>query len=126
MQGYRNFAEAVEAIIKQHPQYHTEAYFYMHRAMERASSHFSSNGQRRHLSAEELYLACCTQALEEYGPLAIKVLENWGIHSAQDMGQIVYKLIEVGIFSSQPEDRLEDFYPLPPLCELLEQPYLCD
>ncbi|MBR1953423.1 MAG: hypothetical protein IKA32_12640, partial [Lentisphaeria bacterium] len=41
--------------------------------------------------------------------LAPEVLENWGISTASDVGNLVYNLISVSILSASPGDRRSDF-----------------
>jgi uncharacterized repeat protein (TIGR04138 family) len=47
--------------------------------------------------------------LEQFGLLAPAVLEYWGITSTEDLGRIVFMLIDVGLLARQDNDRLEDF-----------------
>ncbi|MGE0442568.1 MAG: Minf_1886 family protein [Gemmatimonadales bacterium] len=65
---------------------------------------------RRHVSGSELAWACRDWALEQYGLLARQVLEFWGIRRTDDLGRIVFALVEVGLLMTQPTDRLEDFH----------------
>ena len=37
------------------------------------------------------------------------LLANWGITCTKDVGEIVFHLIEEGIFSKSEDDRIEDF-----------------
>jgi len=41
--------------------------------------------------------------------LALTVLDHWGITSTQDLGRIVFMLIDVGLLARQESDRIEDF-----------------
>ena len=41
--------------------------------------------------------------------MASTVLDYWGITSTEDLGRIVFLLIEVGLLARQPSDKLEDF-----------------
>ncbi len=64
---------------------------------------------RRHVSGAELARACRDHALEQYGLVARQVLTHWGIRRTEDIGKIVFALVEVGLLSTQPTDRLQDF-----------------
>lgn len=66
-------------------------------------------GEMRHVSALELLENCKRFAGEEYGFLARNVLESWQIRCADDIGNIVYYLIEKGKLSASPGDAREDF-----------------
>ena len=64
---------------------------------------------RRHVTAAELAWACRDFALEQYGLLAPVVLAHWGITRTEDLGRIVYTLVEVGLLVTQPGDHESDF-----------------
>ena len=64
---------------------------------------------RRHVTGAELTLACRDYALEQYGLLARQVLDFWGIRRTEDVGRIVFTLVEIGLLVTQPTDREEDF-----------------
>ena len=64
---------------------------------------------RRHVSGQELAWACRDLALERFGPMARTVLDCWGVRSSSDFGHIVYALVGIGLLSTQPGDRVEDF-----------------
>jgi uncharacterized repeat protein (TIGR04138 family) len=64
---------------------------------------------RRHVTAVELAWACRDFALQQYGLLAPVVLAHWGITRTEDLGRIVYTLVEVGLLVTQPGDHESDF-----------------
>lgn len=64
---------------------------------------------RRHVSGAELARACREHALEQYGLMAQRVLETWGIRRTEDLGRIVFTLVGVGLLVTQPGDSEEDF-----------------
>jgi uncharacterized repeat protein (TIGR04138 family) len=71
--------------------------------------HLARCGERRHVNGRELSLGLLTFAHKQFGPLACRVLNRWGINATDDFGRIVYNLIEVRVMNKQAEDRLEDF-----------------
>lgn len=119
----QSFERAVEILTERYPQYTEEAYEFMRAGLDAASDRFCKDDKSPHLSARELYLGACAYALEEYGPMAAKVLEFWGIKSSGDFGNIVYNLIEVGVFGKQKGDSREQFDELPELRLILDAPY---
>ncbi len=119
----QSFEKAVEILVERYPQYAEEAYEFMRAGLDAAADKFCKEDKSPHLSAKELYLGACAYALEEYGPLAAKVLDFWGLRSAADFGHVVYNLIEVGVFGKQKGDSLEQFYDLPDLQQILNAPY---
>ena len=48
-------------------------------------------------------------ALKEYGPVAKRVLSEWGINECIDFGHIVFNLVNEGLLGKTDEDSIEDF-----------------
>lgn len=119
----QSFEDAVDAIVRLHPEYAPDAYVFMRSALDSASRRFGKTDANPHLSAEELYLGFCAAALEEYGPLAKAVTEHWNITSSADVGAVVYNLIEAGIFGRQEGDTQEQFDNLRPIQDILDEPF---
>ena len=101
------FAEEVLARIrKREKRYHERGFLFVLAAIEFLQERLP---QRRHVSGSELAWACRDLALQHYGLTARSVLAHWGITATRDIGQIVFALVDVGLLSTQPGDRLEDF-----------------
>jgi uncharacterized repeat protein (TIGR04138 family) len=47
--------------------------------------------------------------LQEFGPLARTVLEYWGIFTTEDIGKIVFILVEEKLLFKNEEDDIQDF-----------------
>ncbi len=119
-----SFEDAVNAIMRKHDEYAPDAYDFLRQALDTAVHQYKKDEKNRHLTAEELYMGVCCLALEEYGPLARSVLQYWGINDGRDVGQIVFYLIEAGVFGKQEDDSIEQFYRLPKLSGMLDAPYV--
>ena len=65
--------------------------------------------RRRHVSGQELAEGAADFAEEQFGPLAYSVLREWGVKTTRDIGDIVFNLIDAGIFSKTREDSIRDF-----------------
>lgn len=117
------FESAVEKILQQHKEYAGEIYLFVRDALDSTRAQLGKTDENPHLSARELYLGVCRYALDEFGPLAQNVLEFWGIRTPDDVGAVVYYLIEVGVFGRGPEDSREQFHELPPLQHVLDRPF---
>lgn len=63
----------------------------------------------RHVSGQDLCEAIRRYALDQYGMLALQVLNHWGVRKTGDFGNIVFNLIEIGKMRKTEEDCLEDF-----------------
>lgn len=98
--------EAFQRITERDGRYHERGYLFVLAALEYAQNHLPA---RRHLSGGELAWACRDFALDQFGLLAPTVLAHWGIEATEDLGRIVFMLIEVGLLASQPSDKIEDF-----------------
>lgn len=107
---------------KEDPRYKLEAYQfvrdalqYAHDTLQLATSSESEeeDGKRpggdRHLTGQQLCEAIRLFAIDQYGLLAKTVLNNWGVHTTNDFGEIVYNLIKIGLMRRSRNDRREDF-----------------
>lgn len=65
--------------------------------------------QERHVSGRELLDGIRKFALRCFGPLARIVLNRWGIRRTEDLGDIVFKLVEVKLLLDRPSDSRDDF-----------------
>ena len=64
---------------------------------------------RRHITGGELLDGVRLLAFERYGPMSRSVLNHWGLLSGEDVGRIVFLLIDRGVMSRTESDSLEDF-----------------
>jgi len=48
-------------------------------------------------------------ALQEFGPMAKTVLEEWGVHECRDFGHIVFNMVEIGLLAKTEKDSRDDF-----------------
>ena len=106
MSDFATLEVAFQRIGRQDGRYHERGYLFVLAALEYAQGKLPA---RRHLSGGELAWACRDFAREQFGLLAPTVLGHWGIVSTEDLGRIVFTLIDVGLLASQPTDKLEDF-----------------
>ena len=106
MSEFATLEQAFEQIRERDGRYQERGYLFVLAALEFAQGRLPA---RRHLSGGELAWACRDFALEQFGLLAQAVLEYWGVTNTQDLGRIVFMLIDVGLLARQENDRLEDF-----------------
>ena len=74
---------------------------------------------RRHLSGQELIEGAIRCARESFGVMAPTVFREWGVESGEDVGRIVFQLLDAGVLSARPEDSMEDFRGAPDLLDRL-------
>ena len=91
---------------ERNPRYSEGAYLFLLSAL-----HYTLDGlgERRHITGRELAEGCRDLAIEQFGPMARTVLEHWGIHSTNDMGKVVFALVECGMLVKQDTDSPDDF-----------------
>lgn len=113
-----DLAEVVRGkILAEDARFAFEAYFFVSAALqygqERAIKQDAEAGlpasKQRHLSGQELCEAVRLFAWKRYGYLAKQVLNNWGIRTTGDIGDIVFNLIKWKQLKKSREDRRADF-----------------
>jgi uncharacterized repeat protein (TIGR04138 family) len=82
------------------------AYLFVLAALEFCQSRLD---ERRHITGRELAEACRDLALDRYGVLARLVLEQWGVKSTADIGDVVFTMVELDLLMSQASDTREEF-----------------
>ncbi|HEX4708322.1 MAG TPA: Minf_1886 family protein [Candidatus Udaeobacter sp.] len=105
------FAEALDSIVSRDPRYQRDGYVFLRDALD-----FTTKQQKkvkgvsvRHVTGPELLGGVRRYALKEFGPMVMTVFDNWGIHSCEDIGNMVFNLIGAGVFGKTEEDSIEDF-----------------
>ena len=100
--------------------YHERAYLFLLGTIEFLQSRLEV---KRHVTAVELAWACRDFALDQYGLLAPGVLAHWGITRTEDLGRIVFTLVEMGLLVTQPGDHESDFQGIYQFTEAFGDPY---
>jgi len=62
-----------------------------------------------HVTGQTLSKGLAKLAVEKWGRLAKLILNQWGIKSTRDFGEIVYLLIDHKWMSAQSTDSIDDF-----------------
>ena len=105
-----NFGDAVRRSIQSDPRYQPAAYELVRDALHIASKKFrDENDDDQHVTGQELLAGFRDHVISEYGPLSLMILDLWGLHRGEDVGNIVYNLITVGYFGKNEGDSIEDF-----------------
>lgn len=86
--------------------FHEHAFLFVLASLEYLQSTLT---ERRHVDGRELAMAVRDLALDRFGVMSRLVLEHWGVRSTQDLGDIVFALVEAGLLMSQPGDSRQDF-----------------
>ena len=120
MSQLETVADVFERIREKDGRYHDQAYLFVLAALEYCQERRPVRG---HINGTELAWACRDFARDRFGLTAHTVLTHWGVHATADLGRIVYVLIDVGLLSSQPTDRVEDFDQVYDLASAFEGDY---
>jgi uncharacterized repeat protein (TIGR04138 family) len=120
------FEQSVQRILMRDRRFDPQAYFFVKEALDFTLQRISggNEGQARHVSGQELLEGFRDSALEQFGPMASTLMEEWGVHRCQDVGDMVFLLIEEQVFGKQESDRREDFCGDFDLIKSLAAPFL--
>lgn len=111
-----DFDNALEPLLARDPRYARAAYHFVREGLDHTQAVLKQRGITfpraeidNHITATELLDGLRELALQQFGPMALCVLEDWGIRSCEDFGEIVFNLVEQRILSKTEHDRREDF-----------------
>ena len=106
-----SFEESLVKIQAKDPRYHREAYLFVRDGLDYTQKMIVKDARRRvrHVTGQELIAGIRDFALQQFGPMAKAVLEDWGIHRCEDFGEIVFNMIEVGWLAKTSKDSRADF-----------------
>lgn len=102
----QEFEIIVESIHERDKRYPCDAYAFVMEALSYTQKKFKAS---RHVSTEEILTGMRELLLNQYGPMALTVLEHWGITQTGDFGNIVFNLIEQKILSKTEDDNIDTF-----------------
>lgn len=105
------FQEAVETVCQDDRRYQPEAYAFLRDSLEGTIKRRKKSKKEPgpHVGAVELLDGFRIHALAEFGPMALMVLNYWGVMCTADVGQMVFNLVQAGIFGKTDEDTTESF-----------------
>ncbi len=105
------FDEAIELVRKKDERFQIDAYHFLREVLDHTVKSLREDEliEHRHVSGPELLHGLIEYAHSEYGSMASVVLDSWGIRESEDIGSMVFNLIEVGAFGKSDEDSPADF-----------------
>ena len=98
--------DGIRKLVDKDPRYTGQAYFFIFEALEYTLGRMNP---RRHVSGKELLEGIREFALESYGFLSRTVFYEWGITTTEDLGQIVFNLVNANLLMKNETDTLSDF-----------------
>jgi len=108
----RDFNEVIRAIQKDDTRYERRAYYFLRQALDYSLKELHESGdldKTNHLSGQQLLEGIRRFAIDQYGPMARTVLENWGVKNCRDFGNIVFNLVQCQVLGKTDQDSPEDF-----------------
>ena len=107
-----NFDEELEKILTKDPRYTREAYLFVREALDHTQKMIgkpSKDDVPRHVTGQQLLEGVRDYALQQFGPMALTVLNEWGLQRCEDFGEIVFNMVENSLLAKTEQDSREDF-----------------
>ncbi|MBX3472219.1 MAG: hypothetical protein KF878_35655 [Planctomycetes bacterium] len=102
----RSMIDELRKLVRERRRYPLEAYLFLYQALDMAQRLV---GEKRHVSGPELLEGVRKLAVEQFGPLALMVFQHWGIRRTQDVGEMVFNLVDRELMGKTDQDKREDF-----------------
>ncbi len=109
-----DFDGELNKIVEKDKRYERDAYVFLrqgldfcHRSLLKARK--AQGSVENHVTVAELLDGLRQYALQEYGPMAMTVLNSWGVQSCEHFGDIVFNMVEYRLLSITEHDTPEDF-----------------
>ena len=120
-----DFAEAVAVLTDADPRYHADAYSFLRDGLDLAVKVRKRQlGESGHVTGQQVCEGLRQLATKCFGPMVPVVFEYWGIRKTDDFGEMVWNLIELGVFGRTENDSREDFRNVYSFHEAFVEPYL--
>ncbi|MBX3418110.1 MAG: hypothetical protein KF851_10945 [Pirellulaceae bacterium] len=116
---------ALVQLLRSDTKYSLEAYLFVREGLAYAADHIALENvaeptsmvataqavrsKQKHVSGQELCEGIRQYALNQFGFMAKIVLNSWGLQSTSDIGEVVYKMIEIGLLKKSSRDRRSHF-----------------
>ena len=97
---------ALRTILANDPRYPLEAYIFVRESLDHTIALRSEPG---HVRGQELLEGLRHLAIQQFGPLALSVFKSWGVRRTEDIGEIVFNMVDIGILGKTEEDSRADF-----------------
>jgi len=101
-----NTEDLLQTILTRDPRYAAEAYAFVRAGLDYTVRRLE---KPRHVSGRELLDGIREFALAEFGPMTRTVLNGWGIRRTEDVGEIVFNMVETGLLGKTDKDSRADF-----------------
>ena len=98
-------------ILAKDSRYARDAYAFVRESLDFTQKTIGkeNRGQVRHITGQELLDGIRQFALNQFGPMAVTVLEEWGVRNSRDFGEIVFNMVEIDLLAKTEKDNRDDF-----------------
>ncbi len=106
-----NFEAVLDKIVRDDPRFHRDGYFFLREALDHTQKMVGKvkKDEIRHVSGKELLDGIRDYGLEQFGPMTLTVLEEWGIRSCEDFGEMVFNMVGNNLLAKTEKDTRDDF-----------------
>src|SRR5471032_3674877 len=106
-----NFDEKVEMILAKDSRYARDVYSFVRESLDHTQKQVGreNRGAVRHITGQELLDGIRQFALQQFGPMAVTVFEEWGVKNCRDFGDIVFNMVEISLLAKTDKDSRDDF-----------------
>ena len=120
-----NFDETVDFIVAKDTRFARDAYTFVREALDftQKLAGKETRGAIRHVSGQELLEGIRQFALQQFGPMTATVLEEWGVKSCRDFGEIVFNMVESRLLQKTDQDSRKDFQQGYDFTEAFQKPF---
>ncbi len=119
--------KSIEEIAKLDGRYSLRAFQFVHEGLGfSVKKYYGSEAEDsgpHHITGKQLCLGLAEFAAEKWGRMAKVTLNQLGIKSTQDFGNIVYLMVEHKWMHARPEDTIEEFGDVYNFEEVFEKNY---
>ena len=105
------FRRKVAELVAADPRFSKKAYYFVADAVTYTAKKIRENNPElgKHISGRQLLEGIREYALDQFGPLALDVLNDWGVRQTEDFGSLVFKMVENQLLGASEEDSPADF-----------------
>ncbi|MBM3875770.1 MAG: hypothetical protein FJ386_03510 [Verrucomicrobia bacterium] len=116
----------LDDLVAKDPRFRRDAYHFIRDALDHTQRSLlkSQKSQPRHVSGQELLEGIRQFALEQFGPMARVVFDEWGVQRCEDFGDLVFNMIEANLLGKTDKDSREDFKGGYDFFDAFEKPFL--
>jgi uncharacterized repeat protein (TIGR04138 family) len=106
-----NFDEVISEILTRDPRYHRDAYLFLREALDHTQKQVNParGSEPQHVTPQQLLDGFKKYALTQFGPMAKTVLNEWGVHTCEDVGELVFNMVDHSLLSKTETDSREGF-----------------